>query len=722
MSAVSKKIKSVNQKFPEIYKICTYIFSFASGFGSLRAAPSDVPVAFFIVTLLYCQRSLEKQLCLLAGFMVGFVLNAANAFENFGYLIAVILLFVIKYYIKKEKAALIISVAAMTAYSLFTNLLYAPWQYKALALVGGTVLIYFSVMAEYGAEILKGRKFSSSFSEYFCCVCFMAACAFPLSGLNSAFLMPGVMLSTACAWKSAESGNMAFSLTSLILCLALTDDIGLFARYFACFLIMWAAGCLAAEKGKFQLFASVALAALILNLIFLSDFLNFSLFLTVVGAILIYPFMPAIKPAGNLQTGKNLNISRRIENMADSIGYISDCITGIYRVQEKIFSYSAADNVAETICRKCPKNHICWFENYDFTYGEFLKKEKEPGGDFSRGFLARCTKTEGINRRFEKENQLRRIKKYASGRQKANRQMLRHTLGEISSSVAELSAQIATQRLADMDLTAKLDNLLNDVGILHSYCICGKEPEEVQFTAKDKPTKDAIAIIKSKIENMYGRKFQNPQIDKRPEGYTAVFTPVPKLKARWAVSERPLGPVSGDGGTVFINGTKLYAVLSDGMGTGNLAAGDSQTVLSLLQRLITGGIAPDRALDMANITFNLRRDGSCATGDITVIDLETGDCRMYKCGAVNTAVIRGGLVINYGDDSLPLGGSGKIKPYRRQTLLKRGDMVIMTTDGIKNLPGDIADFASESPDTISAHVCAAGEKNDDITALVIKIN
>ena len=107
-------------------------------------------------------------------------------------------------------------------------------------------------------------------------------------------------------------------------------------------------------------------------------FLNFSLFLTVVGAILIYPFMPAIKPAANVQTGKNLNISRRIENMADSIGYISDCITGIYRVQEKIFSYSAADNVAETICRKCPKNHICWFENYDFTYGEFLKKEKEP--------------------------------------------------------------------------------------------------------------------------------------------------------------------------------------------------------------------------------------------------------------------------------------------------------------------------------------------------------
>ena len=95
---------------------------------------------------------------------------------------------------------------------------------------------------------------------------------------------------------------------------------------------------------------------------------------------------------------------------------------------------------------------------------------------------------------------------------------------------------------------------------------------------------------------------------------------------------------------------------------------------------------------------------------------------MYKCGAVNTAVIRGGQVINYGGDSLPLGGSGKIKPYRRQTLLKRGDTVIMTTDGIKNLPGDIMDFASENPDTISAHVCAAGENNDDITALVIKIN
>lgn len=101
--------------------------------------------------------------------------------------------------------------------------------------------------------------------------------------LTADFLMPGVMLSTACAWKSAESGNMAFSLTSLILCLALTDDIGLFARYFACFLIIWAAGCLTAEKGKFQLFASVALAALVLNLIFLSDFLNFSLFLLLSG-------------------------------------------------------------------------------------------------------------------------------------------------------------------------------------------------------------------------------------------------------------------------------------------------------------------------------------------------------------------------------------------------------------------------------------------------------
>ena len=102
--------------------------------------------------------------------------------------------------------------------------------------------------------------------------------------------------------------------------------------------------------------------------------------------------------------------------------------------------------------------------------------------------------------------------------------------------------------------------------------------------------------------------------------------------------------VSGDNYSFLeLSGTgELLMVLTDGMGSGEMADRDSSNLIEALEYLMEAGFEKKSALRLLNTLFVANYEGkSFATLDMAAINLHTGICEIMKNGAATTFVKRG---------------------------------------------------------------------------------
>lgn len=213
---------------------------------------------------------------------------------------------------------------------------------------------------------------------------------------------------------------------------------------------------------------------------------------------------------------------------------------------------------------------------------------------------------------------------------------------------------------------------------------------------------------------------------------------VPKRRGRFKVTAAAAGnkknssAKSGDSfSSMKINGTLLLC-MSDGMGSGEAASRESRQAVELLCDLITVGFDMRSACDFVNGLLARRARGDMyATLDAMQIDLADGTASMVKLGAPPTYVLREDRLYTLYADNLPVGIiEGAEQPVRRVEL-KRGDIVIMMTDGVADALGHelmatVADSAAECADIKTAAetilaAAAAKSREDDMTVAVARI-
>lgn len=151
-----------------------------------------------------------------------------------------------------------------------------------------------------------------------------------------------------------------------------------------------------------------------------------------------------------------------------------------------------------------------------------------------------------------------------------------------------------------------------------------------------------------------------------------------------AISPAEEGMPVGDAAAFFDTeyGTALMA-LSDGMGTGEKAAKESQTAIELLEQFTQAGFGRELAVKMINSALLLRRgEESYATLDICGVDLYNGKAEFIKLGASASYISRGGRVISLRSASLPAGILKQVTLEKNEMQLKDGDMVFLVTDGV----------------------------------------
>lgn len=142
--------------------------------------------------------------------------------------------------------------------------------------------------------------------------------------------------------------------------------------------------------------------------------------------------------------------------------------------------------------------------------------------------------------------------------------------------------------------------------------------------------------------------------------------------------------VSGDTfSCLSLPGGELLLALSDGMGSGQGALGESQVVIELLEQMTEAGFSKISALKLINSLYMPEsEEASFATADVVVINLYQGSCQFIKNGAAATWLRRGESVERIEGQALPVGVFQDADPYLNKTQISSGDYVIMMTDGI----------------------------------------
>ena len=118
-----------------------------------------------------------------------------------------------------------------------------------------------------------------------------------------------------------------------------------------------------------------------------------------------------------------------------------------------------------------------------------------------------------------------------------------------------------------------------------------------------------------------------------------------------------------------------------------------RTVLSLLR----SGVRADTALKTINSVMLMKDDGdSFATLDLVIADQRSGRAKFYKIGAAPTLLRRKAHIEEMKLSAVPLGIVNGLKVRYMEATLRRGDRIILMSDGVsdggadRSLVGDIS--------------------------------
>lgn len=204
------------------------------------------------------------------------------------------------------------------------------------------------------------------------------------------------------------------------------------------------------------------------------------------------------------------------------------------------------------------------------------------------------------------------------------------------------------------------------------------------------------------------------------------------------------GVVCGDScaGTKLDENNYLF-LLSDGMGSGKKAAGESMLTVNTLYQFMKAGFEPDVALSALNAILVMKsEDEIFTTVDVATLNMRTGVINFYKAGSADAYIKRGGMVETIKRGSLPMGIVEKVKAENVIRRLRPGDMVVMASDGISDAGGQellgendenwiektLLEIKSTDPQTVSDLLLSKaierygnGEK-DDMSILVFTVS
>ncbi|MBQ3512490.1 MAG: SpoIIE family protein phosphatase [Lachnospiraceae bacterium] len=197
--------------------------------------------------------------------------------------------------------------------------------------------------------------------------------------------------------------------------------------------------------------------------------------------------------------------------------------------------------------------------------------------------------------------------------------------------------------------------------------------------------------------------------------------------------------ISGDNYSVEeCSDGNVVLMIADGMGSGEYACRDSQSVIEFMEKFLDAGFQKEKAFSMINAAIAAQSQCcNLTTLDLCMLDLHDGEAEFIKAGAASSFHKRGGMVREIASDMLPLGSLMEISPMSHSLSLMDGDMIVMMSDGVTDCFEDesgnsrlcevIARNHTVNPREMSDYLlqyainCQGGRIRDDMTILTVGV-
>ncbi len=388
---------------------------------------------------------------------------------------------------------------------------------------------------------------------------------------------------------------------------------------------------------------------------------------------------------------------KRIEGTKDGLFAMSEAL---YDISHKLQSPSAADlrqicdNAFDSCCTGCDRKPLCWGERYRDTsaaLGELCALLHKNG----------CVDISGADSTLAESCE--RLPDIISGiNHNASahaRQILESDRTELFAldyrAIADMMSSAMTdgggddEYCTDTELWKKITDALKQRDIsLRGGCVLGKRQRRVVIFGNDtEPLSERLSEIHSILSEVCPFALCPPAVDK--DGTIRLWEKN-RLSVSYAKkSLRAEGEDKYCGDSLGIFDGKdgrLYAFISDGMGSGQEAALTSGICGLFLSKLLSEGNSCEGALKLLNGFLRNRGCGSIrecsATVDLLELDMFSGNASFYKSGAAPTYVFRNKNLFKLRSHTVPVGIIKELDLRKIDFTLSDGDLVVMVSDGV----------------------------------------
>ena len=241
--------------------------------------------------------------------------------------------------------------------------------------------------------------------------------------------------------------------------------------------------------------------------------------------------------------------------------------------------------------------------------------------------------------------------------------------------------------------------------------------------------------LRKSIETAAGVRLGTPEYFRRGKMVLMECDIRRRLKVSIASATLPgcESEISGDSSLAFESGEDyFYSLISDGMGSGELAKRTSQFVCDYIKSAMKLGSAKETLLHILNHTIRARGEECSATVDLFELDLLNGGGMFLKSGAAPSYIKRESSIFRIRSQTTPIGLLRSIDTEKISVEIRPGDHIIMMSDGVCDVTEDapwllllLGEPVKKSLKEYVDYIISEAKKNshtgDDISVTVIRV-
>lgn len=394
----------------------------------------------------------------------------------------------------------------------------------------------------------------------------------------------------------------------------------------------------------------------------------------------------------------------------------------------------------ERFCTSCPKNDKCHLGEYG-EFSEMVTKIGEVLGRDKRVRTSRlpehipkkCTRLDDITAEIN-TSFAELIRDRITGEKT---ELLALDYEGISCILADAAKESEAENEIDETLTDTLSRTLSEIG-MKDIAVRGHRKKRIYSgDIGKKAERMGTREIKEAIENALGAPISDPVFELK-NGKVALRAEMAaryKVESGSFVKQGKGESVSGDCAEIFDNKKdNFYALISDGMGSGQSAAFSSEICGLFLKKMLCGGNKKETALKMLNTLLRSKGEESSATVDLMELDLALGKASFIKSGAPPSFVRRGDKLYKLRSNTAPIGIMRTVDAKQVHFDIEDGDVMIMLSDGISQSPEECIWLMEllgekwneeESLDNLARRITEKAAENgstDDASVVLVRVS